>query len=118
VTISSTAVGSQGSYGLEVLFHEAGHALLAPVDSALAAEAARQGKTLPTELAHLVLFYTAGDVVARAVPGHTPYASAFGIWRQNATAVRYRALLAREWAPHLRGERSLEEAVARVVQGL
>jgi len=118
VTLSSNARGNQGTLGLEVLLHEAGHALLGPLDSALVATAARQGRLLPRELAHLMLFYTAGEAVRTFVPGHVPYAETFGVWKQNASAERYRALLEREWQPHLEGRRALADAVARIVDRL
>ena len=118
VTMSSNARGNQGSLGLEGLVHEAGHALLGPLDSALVATAAREGRVVPRELAHLILFYTAGEAVRSVLPGHVPYAEKFGVWTQNASAGRYRALLEREWQPHLDGRRTFAEAVARVVERL
>jgi len=45
--MSSNARGNQGSVGLEGLLHEGGHALLVPLDSALAATAVREGRVLP-----------------------------------------------------------------------
>lgn len=118
VTISSTAVGSNGASLLEVLLHETGHVHLHPVDSALAAEAARQRRVLPAELSHLVLFYTTGALRRRADPAYVPYAERFEIWTRNRTAKRYRGLLAREWQPWLDGRRSFAAAISGVVAGL
>ncbi|HEU4630707.1 MAG TPA: hypothetical protein VFS08_13230 [Gemmatimonadaceae bacterium] len=118
VTISSTAVGSNGATMLEVLLHEAGHVHLHAVDSALAAEAARQRRVLPAELSHLVLFYTTGALRRRADPTYVPYAERFGIWTKSRTARRHRGLLAREWQPWLDGRRSFAAAITGVVAGL
>ena len=118
ITMSSNARGNQGSLGIEGLLHEAGHSLTGPVDSALTATAARAARALPRELAHLILFYTAGETVRDDIPDHVPYAERFGLWKQSLSAERYRALLEREWRPHLEGRRSFADAIARIVGAL
>lgn len=118
ITMSSNARGNQGSLGIEGLLHEAGHSLTRPLDSALTRTAARTGRVLPRELAHLTLFFTAGEMVRDQIPDHVPYAASFGLWKQSADAERYRALLEREWRPHLQGLRSFAEAIDRVVERL
>ena len=118
ITMSSNARGNQGSLGIEGLLHEAGHALTGPLDSALAATAAREGRVLPPALGHLMLFFTAGETVRDAIPDHVPYGERFGVWKQNASADQYRALLQREWRPHLEGRRSFADAIARIVGAL
>lgn len=117
VTVASNAIGNLEPYGLETLLHEAIHAsrLMRSVDSALTAESARRGGVVPGVLSHLVLFYTAGQLVRGVVPTHIPYAERFGIWRQNLLAQRMRAALDAHWAPYLRGERTFSEAIANVV---
>jgi hypothetical protein len=86
ITVSSNVVGNLELYGRETLVHEAAHAgrMLQPLDSALAAEATRQGVRVPRELSHLLLFYTAGALVREVVATHVPYAERFGIWRRTA----------------------------------
>jgi len=118
ITMSSNARGNQGSLGIEGLLHEAAHSLTGPLDSALATTAAREGRVLPRELAHLVLFYTAGETVRDDIPDHVPHAERFGLWKQSSSAERYRALLARVWRPHLEGRRSFADAIARIVGAL
>ena len=118
ITMSSNARGNQGSLGIEGLLHEAGHSLTGPLDSALTVTAARAGRVLPRELPHLTLFYTAGETVRDQIPDHVPYAASFGLWKQSADAERYRALLEREWRPHVEGLRSFAEAISRVVERL
>ena len=118
ITMSSNARGNQGSLGIEGLLHEAAHSLTGPLDSALATTAAREGRVLPRELAHLVLFYTAGETVRDDIRDHVPHAERFGLWKQSSSAERYRALLARVWRPHLEGHRSFADAIARIVGAL
>jgi hypothetical protein len=118
ITVTANARGSQGLLGLEVLLHETAHGMLGPLDFALAAEATRQQKKLPTELSHLVLFYTAGALMREQEPSYVPFAEAFGIWHQNRYAQRYHDLIEREWQPYLSGSRTFTDAVASLVERL
>lgn len=115
ITVAANARGSQASYGVEVLLHEAAHGMLEPLDSALAAEAARQRKTLPPELSHLVLFYTAGALMRELDDTYTPFAEHFGVWSRNQLTRRYRVIIEREWQPYLSGTRSFADAVGGIV---
>jgi hypothetical protein len=118
ITVSANARGTQQSLGLEVLLHESAHGMLAPLDSALASEARRQQKSLPAELSHLVLFFTAGALTQEFVPEHVSFADAFGIWGRNDASRRCHDLIGREWQPYLSGTRTFADAVAAVVRGL
>ena len=118
ITVSANARGTQETFGLEVLLHETGHAMMSAIDSALSVEAARQHKLLPRQLSHLILFYTAGALVREAQPTHVPFADAFGIWDQNDVARRYRELMEREWQPYLSGSRTFCETISAVVREL
>jgi hypothetical protein len=118
ITVSANSRGSQLAYGLEVLLHETAHGMLGPLDSALAMEAARQHKQLPRELSHLILFFTAGVLIRERAPLHIPFADAFGIWRQNSTASRYRDLIHRDWGPYVEGARPFCEAISALVNDL
>ena len=114
ITVSANAQGSQELLGLETLLHETGHAMLASVDSALASEAVRQHKELPREFSHLVLFYTAGELIREEEPGHVPFAERF-VWRQSNLARRYHDAIEQEWRPYLAGSCSFEEAIASLI---
>lgn len=117
ITVSSTALGTQGPFGLELLLHEAGHSLMETVEAALTEAATHRGGGATDELAHLLLFYTAGDLVWRAIPGYPTAAAEFGIWSRNARSRAVRDLLRREWKPYLDGRRSLAEAADALVAG-
>lgn len=112
ITVSTVAVGSQGLFGVELLLHEAGHTLMRPLEQAYARAAAERGREGDRMLVHLLLFYTAGDLVRRVAPDYPTAAEAFGVWRQNGRAARYRRLLEADWRPYLAGERPLDEAIA------
>ena len=116
ITISSSARGSQSLFGLETLLHETGHTLLAPVDEAIARAAARQERAVPQQLSHLLLFFTAGQVVRELYPEHRPYAEEFGIWTQNSVARRYLDQLRRHWLPYLNGVTTFDEAIDALVR--
>jgi hypothetical protein len=116
VTITANAQGSQDEYGLEVLLHETAHGMLDRVESALADEATRQGKRLPPELSHLVLFYTAGALMKEQMPDYVPFAERFGIWSRNDRTRRYHAVIEQEWQPYLSGERTFADAIGALVQ--
>ncbi|MCI0435952.1 MAG: hypothetical protein L0271_20285 [Gemmatimonadetes bacterium] len=117
ITMSSNAVGNQGASGFEGLMHEAGHAWLGDFERALAAVNPGADARAIREVAHLVLFYTAGDLVWRAIPGHSTNAARFGVWAQNERAGELRDRLRSHWRPYLDGERSFEEAVRGVIGG-
>ena len=118
ITMSSNASGNQGSLGLETVLHESGHAMTGPIESALRETAAREHRRLPGELAHLMLFYSVGEVVREYFPDHVPYAEAFGLWQQNRRAEGYHSLLQRKWRPYLSGRRGFSDAILDVVRGL
>ena len=117
VTVSSNAIGNLDSYALETVLHESAHAggLLDRLDSAIAARAAERNVTPMRELSHLVLFYTAGEVVHDVLPTHIHYADRFGVWSQNKTAANLRETIAAAWQPYMRGEMSLAVAIDRLV---
>lgn len=73
-----------GPYGLEILFHEAGHtkplgAKVRPLSRATAAEAdVDEG-----DVWHAVLFHVSGAAVRSALGDHIPYAVQFGLWERG-----------------------------------
>lgn len=117
------AIENPGRAALEVVFHEASHVLMgagAPVRQALEEAAKAAGNPLPGDLWHVVLFYTTGEVVrsvndAGGGPAYTPMLYEIfdrGTWGE------YRKALERAWRPYVKGERSLAEAAAALVETL
>jgi hypothetical protein len=114
IVLSSTDEGTRGSFGLEALLHESSHQWDAEIERRLSAIAAKQGQPLPANLSHALIFYTSGELVAEAIPGHTPYAVKFGLWNRGGLAA-FKPLLDRYWRPYIRGAGSFEEAAAKLV---
>jgi len=113
IIMSSVAPDMQGSLALETAFHESMHqwddAMLRRLQSA----AAKKHVAVDEALTHAMIFYTAGEAMRRAVPGHVPYAEKNGVWARGQEPLR-RALDA-AWRPWLDGKVTSEEAIADLV---
>lgn len=114
ITISSTAPGYAGQAALEMLFHEASHALVKPVADALFQEVRAQGKFLPRQDAwHGLLFYTTGAIVARHLDGYSTYAIANGLYERGWAGLL--PVLQQDWQPYLEGKIDRASALHRLV---
>jgi hypothetical protein len=119
VTISSPSEGNSGYRGLEIVFHEASHGLgLFPVlIQPLNQITAEQKVTVPPQLWHAVLFYTAGELTRRELTAsgidYTEYAGA-GLYN-NLCGAGCRDKIAEHWTPHLDGKRSIPDALSALV---
>lgn len=114
ITVSSVNSGNQGDAALEILFHEASHALIAKIREALSTEVKAENKLLRRrDLWHAVLFYTAGEIVRRQLDGYTPYADEHGLY--NRTWPDLPEILEMDWKPYLDGKIDLTTAVGRLV---
>ncbi|APR82632.1 Hypothetical protein A7982_07981 [Minicystis rosea] len=100
-----------------MLFHEASHALIDPIEKKLDAEAAKRGKKAPRDLWHAVVFYTTGDIVGRRLgPSYVPHATRTGVWARGWTD--FEAALKRAWQPYLDGRVGQDAAVAALLDSL
>lgn len=81
-TISSSDPAYQGYAALEMLLHEASHAIVGPATGAIGPEiqaaARNSGILAPRELWHAIVFYTSGDLTRhalreRGITDYTPY---------------------------------------------
>ena len=118
VTLSTNAIGNQETYALENILHESAHAaeFLDASQATMDADAKKQGGTVASELSHVVLFYTTGEIVSGVIPSHIPYAQRFGVWSQSPEMTRLRDALTVAWKPYLAGHGSLDQALDLVVQ--
>ena len=135
LSISSLDPRNQGPAALEILFHEASHALAGGVRDAIIRECRRRGKPIPRDLWHALIFYTTGEIVKRAlsVPAeqasgatesaatrassrYTPYAYRYGLYARGWS--NYQRLLERYWQPYLDAKADFDAAVARMVSAL
>jgi hypothetical protein len=111
ITISSSDRSYRGYAGLEMVFHEASHGLtlLGALIEPMNRIAAEQKVTLPPQLWHAVLFYTAGEMTTRELKargiGYMPYANA--AFYDNMCGAGCLAKMREHWTPHLDGKRSI-----------
>jgi hypothetical protein len=109
-----------GLYPLEILFHEGMHQWDADVATLLRGHAERLKVTLPIDLSHALIFYTAGEAVRTIDPAFVPLATFSGVWgfRLSGAPVPAERLLKplREvWQPYLDGRGTRDEAMAAMV---
>ena len=115
VTMASTDGGYRGTRGLEMLFHEASHAIADSMVTALREFAAATGKPAPFGVLHPIIFFTAGELTRRVVADYTPFAESAGFWRNGHRMAVYFPVIQRHWVPHLDGRSSLREAMRAIV---
>lgn len=120
-TVSSALASYQGQAALEMIFHEASHGMVDKLTAAMAdAEKALDNRrpgassVVSKTLWHAVLFYTAGQLAARQMPGYVPYAEKNGLW-QRAWPAPDRELIARDWLPRIEGKVGLQQAATTLV---
>jgi hypothetical protein len=126
ITISSSTPANQGIAALEILFHEASHALAGTVRDEIARECRTRNKPIPRDLWHALILYTTGEMVRRtladvlltrqSIKGYMPYAYRQGLYRRGWG--NYLRVLERFWLPYLDGEVDFDGAVARIVAAL
>lgn len=116
ITMSSLDEQHKGADGLEQLFHECSHLMMAAVDSCLRSLAPSMGGDHVREVSHTILFYTIGEVMRRTVPGHVPYAIHYKVWQRGWS--RYFELLQQYWQPYLDGKTTMEEAIGQMSRAL
>jgi hypothetical protein len=128
VTVASGDPRNQGPASFEVLFHEASHALAGELNQAIALECRQEGKPIPRELWHAVLYYTAGEITRRMYAqssrfsgggtgsDYTSYADRNGLYDKDWN--QYRTVLDLYWQPYLDGKASFDKAIARMIAAL
>lgn len=124
VTVSTSDPSNQGTAALEVIFHEVSHGMMNKVIDALNdAEQTLNSKRknnpieFRRDLWHEVLFYTSGELVRQRVPGYVPYADQNGLWKRAFTGSD-RALIERDWKPHMNGSEERQQSLTRLVEEL
>jgi hypothetical protein len=116
ITIASSDPSYRGYAGLEMVFHEASHGLglYAVLIEPLERMASEQKVTLPPQLWHAVLFYTAGEMTTRELKArgidYAPYANA--AFYDNMCRAGCLARMREHWTPHLDGTRSIPDALS------
>lgn len=117
ITIAGGDSDQSAAESLEMLFHEASHALIGKIREAISERARSIGKLLPRKtLWHAVLFYATGEIVRRRIPGYEPYALRHGLWERAWPD--HLDVLEAEWKPWLDGGRDLDAAIRGLVEKL
>ena len=117
IEFSSTDPAIAGALGLEILFHESSHQWDEEMAQRLSAVAQSHGRHVPDGLSHAIVFYTSGALVKEVISDHVPYAEKFGIWRHGSMH-GMKAALDEYWLPYLRGQGTVDEALAKVIADL
>lgn len=117
VVISSVGADYRGYAALEMLFHERSHAWGSVLAQTIFAAAKEQSVTVPPQLPHAVLFFTAGELTRRELMAHGIdyiqfaqhgiFAKMCGPDCQDKIAVY--------WMPHLEGKQSIAESLSKLV---
>jgi hypothetical protein len=83
IVVSSVDPTSQGLSGLEALFHEALHQWDPQTFAALNVVAKQLNVTVPRDLTHSMIFFTAGGAIKRVSPTYVSNIDRLDIWRLN-----------------------------------
>lgn len=106
----------RGALGFEAVFPEAMHQWDDDIDNALTRVARKQGKRVPAQLSHALVWYTAGEAVRRVMPDHVPLGEAAGVWDRGIKP--FRTAVVEVWKPYLDGKGSRDEALAELIRRL
>lgn len=114
VTISAGDPENSGWTAVETVFHEVSHTLVLPLQATLNT-ALGDARSEHGVLWHVIQFYLTGAAVQEALRArgieYTPYMYATGLL--DRAWGRYRRPVEDSWAPYVRGEIGMEEAIAR-----
>ena len=117
VTMSSSEPSLQGLAALEMLFHEGSHSAVSNLFERVRQASSEQKVSVPPQLWHAVLFYTAGELTTRELKAHgiayTQYAGQ-GLYT-NLCGAGCREKIAEYWTPRLDGTRSPAECLSALV---
>jgi hypothetical protein len=121
-TISTADPANQGEAALEIVFHETSHGMMGKVMQVMRAaetdvNAHRTAAFHPGSAWHAVLFYTAGELVKKQIPGYTPYADKNGLWIR-AWPSPDRALIEQDWKPHMDDAIPLQRSLTKLMSDL
>jgi hypothetical protein len=113
---------SAGWRKLELLFHEASHALFGKLGADISAAAQRLGRA-PEELWHATLFFTTGEIVRRTleqdgIADYVPYAYYTGLFAADSDWSFYARALEKHWQPYLGGTKDYESALIGLVDAM
>ena len=116
VTVSTNAIGSQKTYALKTILHESRRRTAPPTRRLGDVGGGKRGMALQSELSHVLLFYTTGEIISGLIPAHIWYAERFGIWSRNGETRRLDEMLIAAWKPYLVGSTSFDSVLDDLVR--
>lgn len=116
ITVASAISANQGDQGFEILFHEVLHTMAYPLLYGLDSAFKAAGKPVPRDATHPFIFYTAGALTQRDIPGHVTYGDNNAIWTRVPDYRKAYPLLQETWQPYLDGKISFHEALKRYAE--
>ncbi|MEW6733060.1 MAG: hypothetical protein AB1489_17165 [Acidobacteriota bacterium] len=123
IMIGSLAPNNQDLLALEIIFHEASHALIEKTSTAIRQASQARKRTVPRDLWHALLFYTTGELVKRTLKtgglgDYTPYAYRFGLYERAPGWRDYQRVLELHWQPYLDTKTDADTALPRLLEAL
>jgi len=120
VIVASITDVNDGLHGLEIMVHEGMHQWDGQMSATLSGHARTLNVSVPRDLTHAMIFFTAGEAVRRIDPAYVPVADAFDVWPKQLSgaslpAQRLKPVLEEAWEPYLRGSGTRDEALAALV---
>jgi len=120
VTIAATDPRHQGLAALELLFHEASHGWDTTLVDELTRAARAEGRVIPQDLWHAVLFFAAGEYTRRTLVAagvaYEPYAVTQGL--ATGAFARVWPDVATTWTAWIDGKTSRQDAAAALVRAV
>lgn len=125
IIMSSSDPAQHGPSSLDVLFHEASHAIAGPYDGTIGGPIVAASRTLqrlvPDEFWHTVLMFTPGRIAEEAfTAAGVPYTMVWlkrdGLFTQ--VWPRYYAVLQKYWQPHMDGKTDRVTALTACVNAI
>lgn len=118
ITVAGADPRYQEYAGLEMLFHETSHGWGHYIYEILDMEATKQHQTMPKDLWHVMIFYTAGEItrqqLQKAGIAYTPFAYMNGVyqrgWQDSLCMVE------KDWQPYLDEKVTLEAALENIIR--
>ena len=122
-TVSTSDPANQGTAALEIIFHETSHGMMGKLMDAIRLAETNlnaqrtSGAFHSGSIWHAVLFYMAGELVAKQVPGYVPYADKNGLWLRAWPGADH-LLIEQDWKPHMQGSVGLQQALTKLIDDL
>jgi hypothetical protein len=118
IVISSRASGNRGVNAVASLFHESLHTMDHHVVEALRLAGVREGVSVPYDVTHALIFYTASDVTQHEIAAYSGFDDGNGAVWTRPPLMAYLPAIRRWWQPYLDNRRDFADAVAGLVKAL